>query len=59
MNRLRLGLALSGFLLAFLSVALNDIRLGWAAITVLLVSAVMRLVLRKRTSALPPPDSQL
>jgi hypothetical protein len=42
--------ALLGFLLAFLSVALNDIRLGWAAVAVLLVSLIARLVLRKRNS---------
>ncbi len=50
MNRLRLIFALLGFLLAFLSVALNDIRLGWAAVAVLLVSLIARLVLRKRNS---------
>jgi hypothetical protein len=47
-NRLRLGFALLGFLLAFLSVVLNDLRLGWAAIAVLLISAIARLILRKR-----------
>jgi hypothetical protein len=48
MNRLRLVFALVGFVLAFLSVVLNDIRLGWAAIAVLLISAIARVVLRKR-----------
>jgi hypothetical protein len=47
-NRLRLGFALAGFVLAFFSVALEDIRLGWAAIAVLLVSMIVRLLLRKR-----------
>lgn len=48
MNRLRVGFALFGFVLALLSVALNDIRLGWAAIAVLLISLIARLILRKR-----------
>lgn len=47
MNRLRLGFALAGFVLALFSVVLEDIRLGWAAIAVLLVSAIVRLLLRK------------
>lgn len=59
MNRLRLGFALSGFLLAFLSVALNDIRLGWAAIVVLLISVIARLVHRKRTNSPPTGASGL
>lgn len=50
MNRLRLGFALIGFVLALLSVALNDIRLGWAAIAVLLISVIARLILRKRVN---------
>jgi Flp pilus assembly protein TadB len=47
-NRLRLGFALAGFVLALFSVALEDMRLGWAAIAVLLVSLIVRLLLRKR-----------
>ncbi|HET9465369.1 MAG TPA: hypothetical protein VFO71_07565 [Gemmatimonadales bacterium] len=48
MNRLRILFALLGFVLALLSVALDDVRLGWAAIAVLLVSAIARLILRKK-----------
>lgn len=48
MNRLRIAFALLGFVLALLSVALDDVRLGWAAIAVLLVSAIARLMLRKK-----------
>lgn len=48
MNRLRILFALLGFILALLSVALDDVRLGWAAIAVLLVSAIARLILRKK-----------
>jgi hypothetical protein len=47
-NRLRIAFALLGFVLALLSVALDDVRLGWAAIAVLLVSAIARLILRKK-----------
>ena len=48
MNRLRIVFALLGFVLALLSVALDDVRLGWAAIAVLLLSAIARLILRKK-----------
>jgi hypothetical protein len=47
MNRLRLGLAICGFVLALLSVATNDVRLAWGAIAVLLGSLILRLILRK------------
>ena len=50
MNRLRLAFALLGFAFAVFSVALDDIRLGWAAIALLLVSAIARLILRKRAN---------
>jgi hypothetical protein len=46
-NRLRLGLAICGFVLAFLGVALSDIRLAWGAIAVLLSSLFLRLILSK------------
>ena len=58
MNRLRLGLALSGFLLAFLSVVLDDVRLGWAAITVLLISLLARLILRQRNTRMGDQDDE-
>lgn len=48
MNRLRLGSALVGFLLALLSVVTNDARLGWAAIVALAVSIITRIILRRR-----------
>ena len=53
MNRLRLGLAVLGFVLAVLSVVLTDSRIGWAAIAVLTLSAIVRLVQRKRDRANP------
>ena len=46
MNHLKLGLALAGFLLAVLSVALDERRLGWAAIALLIGSLILRLLLR-------------
>jgi hypothetical protein len=47
-NFVRVGFAVAGFALALMSMALNDSRLGWAAIAVLLVSLLARLTLRKR-----------
>jgi hypothetical protein len=48
MNRLRIGFALSGFALAVVSVVRDDARLGWAAIALLLCSAILRLILGKQ-----------
>jgi hypothetical protein len=47
-NRLRLGLAVAGLLLAALSVAREDHQLGWAAIALLAGSLTVRLLMRKR-----------
>lgn len=55
MNFLRLGLALCGFVLALLGVAVDDVRLVWAAIAVLLGSLLVRLILRKRESGTSGP----
>jgi ABC-type branched-subunit amino acid transport system permease subunit len=54
-NRLRLGLALAGFIAAVLSVALEDHRLAWVAIALLAFALMFRLLLRKRENR-PPPD---
>jgi hypothetical protein len=48
MNRLRLGLALAGLLLAALSVARGDRRLVWAAIALLAGSLIVRILMRKQ-----------
>jgi hypothetical protein len=48
MNRLRVGFALAGFALSLLSVTLDNARLGWAAIALLLCSLILRLILRKQ-----------
>jgi hypothetical protein len=55
-NRVRIGLALCGFVLALLGVALDDSRLGWAAIAVLTVSLILRLVIRKQANRNSPAD---
>ena len=49
MMQLRIGFALAGFVAALLSVALDDDRLAWAAIALLAVSLILRLVMRKRS----------
>lgn len=48
MNRVRIGLAIAGFALALLSVALDDHRLAWAAIALLAASLLIRLVRGKQ-----------
>lgn len=45
---LRIGLALGGFVVAVLAIALEDHRLAWGAIALLLGSLVVRLVQRRR-----------
>jgi hypothetical protein len=47
-NRIRLASALAGFAMALLSVAFGSRLLGWVAILLLGLSAVLRLVLRRR-----------
>jgi hypothetical protein len=59
MNRLQIGLALAGFILALLSVALDDHRLAWAAIAVLTASLLIRLLRRKRGNGNPPGAAPL
>lgn len=48
MTRLRVGLAVGGFVLALLGVVLNDATVVWAAMAVLATSAIIRLLGRKR-----------
>jgi hypothetical protein len=55
-NFVRVGFAVAGFVLALMSIALNDSRLGWAAIAVLLVSLLARLTLRKRMDSTSAED---
>jgi hypothetical protein len=58
-NHLKLGLALAGFMLAVLSVAYDERRLGWAAIALLVGSLALRLWLRKRNDSHPGQDDPL
>jgi len=55
MSRLRIAFALAGFVAALLSVALNEERIAWLAIALLLVSLILRMILRKREER-PPAD---
>jgi uncharacterized membrane protein YfcA len=56
MSRLRIAFAFGGFVAALLSVALNDDRIAWLAIALLVVSLILRIILRKRESNLPNTD---
>jgi uncharacterized membrane protein YfcA len=56
MSQLRIAAALAGFVAALLSVALDDKRLAWAAIALLVVSLIIRLILRKRETRPPGTD---
>ncbi len=47
---LRIVLALAGFAVALLAVALEDRRLGWAAIALLIASLIVRLIQRRPKS---------
>lgn len=59
MNRLRLGLAIAGFVLALLSVAVDDSQLGWGAIALLAASLILRLALRKGENTRSGSDTRL
>jgi hypothetical protein len=47
-NRIRLGLSLTGMVVAVLAIMLNDRRLVWAAIALLAASILLRVVARRR-----------
>ena len=47
---LRIVLALAGFAVALLAIALEDHRLGWAAIALLIASLMVRLIQRRSKS---------
>jgi hypothetical protein len=51
MNRLRLGLALAGMAVAVVAVALDQGRLGWAAIALLAGALVVRRLHRGGSNA--------
>ena len=47
---LRVGLALAGFAVAVLAIALENHRLGWAAIALLVGSLMVRILQRRHRS---------
>jgi hypothetical protein len=51
MNRLRLGLALAGMAVAVVAVALDQGRLGWAAIALLAGALIVRRLHRRGSNA--------
>ena len=53
MTHLRIVFALAGFLVALLSVALDDKRVGWVAIALLVLSLILRLIRRQRGGGSP------
>jgi polyferredoxin len=56
LGQLRLALALLGFALALLSVALDSRVCGWVAIGVLIVSLLSRLAGRRRSGGNGPAE---
>jgi hypothetical protein len=58
-TRLRVGLAVGGFVLALLGVVLNDATVVWAAIAVLATSAIIRLLGRKGVNQKSGPDGSV
>ena len=47
LTAIRIGLALGGFVVAVLAIALEDHRIGWAAIALLIGSLIVRLIQRR------------
>jgi Flp pilus assembly protein TadB len=51
LNQVRLGLSLSGMVVAVVAIMLNDRRIVWGAIALLAASLLVRLVIGRRRSA--------
>ena len=47
LTAIRIGLALAGFVVAVLAIALEDHRIGWAAIALLIGALIVRLIQRR------------
>jgi hypothetical protein len=47
-HQIRLGLSLSGMVVAVVAIMLNDRRIVWGAIALLAASLILRLVARRR-----------
>ena len=54
LNQVRLGLSLSGMVVAIVAIMLDDRRIVWGAIALLAASLLLRLVARHR----PPTGSK-
>jgi Flp pilus assembly protein TadB len=50
LNQVRLGLSLSGMVVAVVAIMLNDRRIVWGAVVLLAASLLLRLVARGRRS---------
>jgi hypothetical protein len=57
LNALRIGLALMGFVVAVVGVALDDRQIAWGAIALLVGSLICRILIRKRGDSEPRADS--
>jgi len=55
-HRIRLGLSLTGMVVAVLAIMRDDRRLVWGAIALLAVSLLLRLVARRRGPGGPRGD---
>jgi Flp pilus assembly protein TadB len=51
LSQVRLGLSLSGMVVAVVAIMLNDRRIVWGAITLLAASLLLRLIIGRRRSA--------
>jgi hypothetical protein len=51
LHQVRLGLSLSGMVVAVVAIMLNDRRIVWGAIALLAASLLVRLVIGRRRSA--------
>ena len=51
LNQVRLGLSLSGMVVAVVAIMLNDRRIVWGAIALLAASLLLRLIIGRRRSA--------
>jgi hypothetical protein len=51
LNQVRLGLSLSGMVVAVVAIMLNDRRIVWGAIALLAASLLLRLIFGRRRSA--------
>jgi hypothetical protein len=51
LNALRIALAWAGFVVAFVSVALDNRRIAWGAMALLIGSLICRILVRKRENS--------